>query len=548
MGGNVVGKQDVTNGRVMIFDTTLRDGEQSPGASMSLEEKVEIARRLELLGVDVIEAGFPVSSPAQFAAVQAVADAVETPVVCGLARAVPGDIEAAAEALKGASKKRIHTFIATSDIHIASKFDHERYGSTHEEKRQTILRMAVEAVRLAREFTDDVEFSAEDAGRTDHGFLCEVIRATVEAGATVINIPDTTGYCLPSEYALMFELARTRCGVSDDVVLSTHCHDDLGLAVANSLAGVKAGARQIECTINGIGERAGNASLEEVVMALRVRQSEFGVDSNINATLLTETSQLVSLYSGCTVQPNKAIVGRNAFSHEAGIHQHGVLKSRETYEIMRAEDVGQKVQTIRLGRHSGRHGFFARLEDLGVSVNGASREDLYARFVALADKKREVFDDDLVRLVHSEEETQDQTLFILEELNVNVGTTHAPEAYVAVRHKGTGFLSERKATGDGPVDALYRAIDRAVGESHRLMHYSIRSVSEGADAVGEVSVVIGSGEQSFEGDASHTDVLRASADAYVAALNRLAWHRSHEGGESVQFINEGIMSSFGSDT
>ncbi|MGA7304989.1 MAG: 2-isopropylmalate synthase [Rhodothermales bacterium] len=534
------------SGRVIIFDTTLRDGEQSPGASMSLGEKVEIAEQLERLGVDVIEAGFPISSPAQFAAVEAVAAAVSNPVICALARAVPGDVESAASALANAKKKRIHTFIATSDIHIASKFDHARYGATIEEKRKTIMRMAVEAVQLARRFTDDVEFSTEDAGRTDHGFLCEVIRAAVEAGATVVNIPDTTGYCLPYEYARMFELARTQCGVSDDVILSTHCHDDLGLAVANSLAGVKAGARQIECTINGIGERAGNASLEEVVMALRVRQSEFGLDTGINAELLTESSHLVSLYSGCVVQPNKAIVGRNAFSHEAGIHQHGVLKSRETYEIMRAEDVGQKVQSIRLGRHSGRHGFFARLKDLGISVNGKNREELYNRFVALADKKREVFDDDLVRLVNREKDAGEQTLFTLEELNVNVGSTHAPEAYVAVRHKGSGFLTERKATGDGPVDALFRAIDRAVGESHRLMNYSIRSVSEGADAVGEVSVVIAHGGKSFAGAASHTDVLQASAGAYLAALNRLAWYLSHEGLESVQFINEGIMNSFDS--
>ena len=541
-------KQDDRQGRVIIFDTTLRDGEQSPGASMSIDEKVEIAAQLERLGVDVIEAGFPISSPAQFKAVQAVAAAVTEPVICALARAIPADIESAHAALAGAKRKRIHTFIATSDIHIQSKFDHPRYGATLSEKRETILRMTVEAVRLARTHTDDVEFSAEDAGRTDNDFLCEVIRAAVDAGATVINIPDTTGYCLPDEYALMFEIARTRCDVPEAVVLSTHCHDDLGLAVANSLAGVKAGARQIECTINGIGERAGNASLEEVVMALRVRQSEFGLNTKINAQLLTETSHLVSLYSGCVVQPNKAIVGRNAFTHEAGIHQHGVLKSRETYEIMRAEDVGQNVQSIRLGRHSGRHGFFSRLADLGISVNGTNKEDLYSRFVDLADKKREVFDDDLVRLVNRDKESGDQTLLTLEEMNVNVGSTHAPEAYVAIRHKGTGFLSERKATGDGPVDALYRAIDRAIGESHRLMHYSIRSVSEGADAVGEVSVVISSVGRSFAGTASHTDVLQASAHAYVAALNRLAWHRSHEGSDSVQFINEGIMSSFGSAT
>ncbi|MEM6315823.1 MAG: 2-isopropylmalate synthase, partial [Planctomycetota bacterium] len=390
---------------VRIFDTTLRDGEQAPGASMTITEKVDIARQLAKLRVDIIEAGFPVSSPIQFEGVQRVVAALDQPddpVVCALARAVELDINHAGRSLAGGERTRIHTFIATSDIHIDAKFGHPRFGATLAEKRQTILAMTQAAVQQARTFTDDVEFSAEDAGRTDVGYLCDVIAAAVEAGATTINIPDTTGYCTPSEYARLFERAAGCIGDRRNIIFSAHCHDDLGLAVANSLSAVLAGARQLECTINGIGERAGNASLEEIVMALRVRADRFGADTRIDSTQLMQTSQMVSVACGFAVPPNKAIVGRNAFSHEAGIHQHGVLKRRDTYEIMRAEDVGQAGEQIRLGRHSGRHGLFSRLAKLGLDVAEEDRQPLYQAFLALADHKKEIVDEDLVHLVQGQ--------------------------------------------------------------------------------------------------------------------------------------------------
>ncbi|MEM0963626.1 MAG: 2-isopropylmalate synthase, partial [Bacteroidota bacterium] len=382
--------------RIVIFDTTLRDGEQSPGAAMTLEAKLRIARLLAEMGVDVIEAGFPISSPQQAEAVREIVSALgdEGPVVAALARAHEADVAAAAAALADGSNTRIHTFIATSDVHIAAKFSAPRFGSTMAERRESVLRMATEAIQHARTHTDDLEFSAEDAGRTDHAFLCDVVCAAVEAGATTINIPDTTGYCTPQSYAALFEAASGCCDLTG-VTLSTHCHDDLGLAVANTLAGVEAGARQVEVTINGLGERAGNASLEEVAMALRVRSDHYGVSHAIDTTRLNDASRLVSIVTGFPVPPNKAIVGANAFAHEAGIHQHGVLKNRDTYEIMRAEDVGADVEQIRLGRHSGRHGLFARLDRLGLTVEDDQRDAVYDRFVALADKKKEVYDADL---------------------------------------------------------------------------------------------------------------------------------------------------------
>jgi 2-isopropylmalate synthase len=532
------------NNRVFVFDTTLRDGEQAPGASMSVTDKVELAGHLAALGVDVIEAGFPVSSPAQFEAVKSIAESVDGPVICALARAVKGDIDAAAKALQASKQARIHTFIATSDVHIGAKFEDERYGRTLEEKRETIVRMAVEAVRYAREFAEDVEFSAEDAGRTDLDFLCRIIRSAVEAGATVINIPDTTGYCTPEEYAGMFRMVREACGVHDEIILSTHCHNDLGLATANTLAALAAGARQVECTINGIGELAGNAALEEIVMALRVRRDQLGLETGIQTEQLTPLSKLVSLYSGSVVQPNKAVVGRNAFSHEAGIHQDGVLKSRETYEIMRAEDVGQETEAIRLGRHSGRHGLFSRLKRLGIPLAEKDREDLYAKFVALADKKKEVYDDDLIHLVNQQMEFTEHMVYELDNWDVNVGESQSPSAVVAVRNLATGVLVKREARGDGPVHALYNAIDRAVGEAHTLANFAIRAASEGADAIGEVDVTVAYGGKTFEGRGSGTDVLKASADAYLSALNRLANYKIKEEDKSLQFVGDGIMSAF----
>jgi 2-isopropylmalate synthase len=528
--------------RVIIFDTTLRDGEQAPGAAMTVPEKVQIAHQLARLGVDVIEAGFPVSSPGQADAVRRIASEVQGPVVCGLARAVAGDIEAAAEALDGGARTRIHTFIATSDIHLAAKFGDARYGATLEEKRRTVLRMAVDAVRLARTFTDDVEFSAEDAGRTDLGFLAEIIDAAVEAGATTINIPDTTGYCVPREYGAMFEAVRERCALPDRVVLSTHCHDDLGLAVANSIAGVLAGARQVECTLNGIGERAGNASLEEIAMILQVRSDRFGLRTGIDSRQLNPTSRLVSTFSGFAVQPNKAIVGRNAFSHEAGIHQDGVLKARETYEIMRAEDVGQSVEAIRLGRHSGRHGLFSRMKRLGIHVSDADREAVYRRFERLADQKKEISDADLHHLVDAPRATGEVPHFKLDTASVAVGTHSEPEAQVRIRHLRSDRVTEGTGTGDGPIDALYRAIDHALDEHHDLVNYTIRSVTEGADALGEVAVLVDAGGPCFAGRASGTDVILASGEAYVAALNALAAFRAEE--ESVRFVGDGIMRAF----
>ncbi len=526
--------------RVIIFDTTLRDGEQAPGASMTIPEKVDIARTLARVGVDVIEAGFPVSSPVQIEGVKRVAGEIEGPTICALARAHPLDVKAAAEALGNTPKRRIHTFIATSDIHIDGKFGDDRYGLTLADKRKTILKMAVEAVQLAKTYTPDVEFSAEDAGRTDIGYLCEIVRAAVEAGATTINIPDTTGYCLPHEYAEFFRRVRQEC-IPDfpDVVLSTHCHDDLGLAVANSLAGVSAGARQVECTINGIGERAGNAALEEVVMAIRVREDLYNVHTQIDARQLTTASRLVSTYSGFPVQPNKAIVGRNAFRHEAGIHQDGVLKRKDTYEIMRPEDVGQDADGIRLGRHSGRHGLFQRLEKLGFTVPPDDRDEVYKRFLAVADQKKEVYDEDLMRIVGMMETPSPTQHYHLEDFEVWVGATRRPEAAVTLRVGKEQAPRVERATGDGPVDAIYRAIDHAIGAPFSLNSYTLRSVTEGQDALGEVTVRVTYSGKLFTGRATSTDILRASAEAYVDALNHVETHRAGD-----QFVMGAIMESF----
>ena len=527
---------------IIIFDTTLRDGEQAPGAAMTMAEKVKMAHLLARLRVDVIEAGFPISSPAQFEAVQRIADEVEGSTICALARAIEADVKAAGEALAPGRNTRIHTFIATSDIHISAKFDHPRFGGTLAEKRKSILRMTTEAVRYARTFTDNVEFSAEDAGRTDPAFLCEVVNAAVAAGATTINIPDTTGYCVPHEYAALFRTIREKCNPPEHVILSTHCHDDLGLAVANSLAAVLEGARQIECTINGIGERAGNASLEEVVMALKVRADRFDVDTQIETTLLSEASHAVSIATGFAVPPNKAIVGRNAFAHEAGIHQHGVLKSRETYEIMRAEDVGQGSESIRLGRHSGRHGLFSRLDKLGIAIADSEKDDVYQRFVKLADHKKEIYDEDLYYLINTQETPMRTPHYRLDEMHVTTGTGKAPRAEVKIYHYDTGVTHRETASGDGPVDAIYRAIDHATGSHHDLVSYGIRSVTEGADAVGEVTVLIGADGTYFRGVSRHTDVLEASAEAYIEALNQLEAFRSDE--HNVSFVGDGIMQSF----
>jgi 2-isopropylmalate synthase len=532
---------------LIIFDTTLRDGEQAPGAAMSIDDKVAIAHKLADAGVDVIEAGFPASSPAQMEAVKRIATEVNSATICALARATDSDIHAAGEALKTAVSPRIHTFIATSDIHIDAKFSDSRFGETLNEKRATIIDLARAAVELARTYTDDVEFSAEDAGRTDPEYLCQVVRAAVEAGATTVNIPDTTGYCTPDEYGELISAVRECLDDPDSVVISAHCHDDLGLAVANSLAAVKAGARQVEVAVNGIGERAGNASLEEVAMAIRVRPDRYPVGIRLRTPLLTPLSRQVSMATSFPVPPNKAIVGRNAFSHEAGIHQHGVLKRADTYEIMSAEDVGQTTDgQIRLGRHSGRHGFFSRLRFLRIDVPETDRDRLFGRFIELADRKREIYDQDIIHLVANEIESPMKPNYRLNQIRVAVDSTKEPQAEVEIRDARTDETHTVSATGDGPVDALYRAIDEAVGSAHELASYSIRSVTEGADAIGEVTVLIGFAGAFFRGSARSTDVLYASAAAYVHALNQLESFREDE--ESKQFIAAGIMDSFNGET
>ncbi len=516
--------------RIIVFDTTLRDGEQAPGASMTIPEKLHIAHQLAALGVDVIEAGFPVSSPVQFEGVQRVVEEVQGPTtIAALARAVELDIREAAKALSGGINTRIHTFIGTSDIHIEGKFADTKYGHSLAEKRKTVLQKAIEAVQYAKSFTNDVEFSAEDAGRTPVAYLQEVIAAVIEAGATTINIPDTTGFCLPSEYAELIQSCMQAANGRQDVVFSTHCHNDLGLAVANSLAGVQAGARQVECTINGIGERAGNAALEEIVMALRVRQKIFQVDSKVNSPMLMGLSKLVSTYSGFSVQPNKAIVGRNAFSHEAGIHQDGVLKRRDTYEIMRAEDVGQDTnRQISLGRHSGRHGFFSRLAALKFSVTTDLKDDLYRRFLEIADQKKHVYDEDLFLMMKTLESDGAETYVSLEHLQVHVETGKPNMATVRIYFARSQSTKEHTATGDGPIDAIYRAIDHCMEHGYKLTGYHIRALSEGQDATGEVDVEIEYQEKKFKGAARNMNTLMASALAYIDAINHVEAFRDSQ--------------------
>jgi len=502
--------------RILIFDTTLRDGEQSPGASLNVHEKLEIAHQLAKLNVDIIEAGFPVSSPAQFEAVKRIAEEVDC-IIAALARANEKDIKAAADALSAAPRKRIHTFASTSDYHILGKFGHERYGLTLEEKRKTILKMSYDSVAYAKTFTDDVEFSAEDAGRTDIGYLAEVVEAAIEAGATTINIPDTTGYTLPFEFGNKIAELRKRVKNIDNVIISVHCHNDLGLAVANSLAAIMNGARQVECTINGIGERAGNASLEEIVMTLNVRKDLLNYYTNVNTREIYNTSKMVSAFTGLLVQRNKAIVGENAFAHESGIHQDGVLKNRQTYEIMTPESVGIPENKIVLGRHSGRHGLKARLQELGYTVSDEELQKIYDAFIELADKKKEVFDDDLRMLMGDEIQKQDE-VYQLEYLHINAGTNLVPNA--VVRIKIGEKIIEETATGDGPVDAVFNSIERALSIKSELESYQVRSVTAGREAMGEVLVRIRSGNKSFTGRGISTDIIEASAKAYLNALNQ----------------------------
>jgi 2-isopropylmalate synthase len=497
--------------RVLIFDTTLRDGEQAPGCSMTLREKLRVAGALRDLRVDVIEAGFAAASPGDFEAVRAIAENIEGPLICSLARCHPGDIERAASALSPAANRRIHVFVATSEIHRKYKL---------ELAKEEIIRRAVEAVRLARESCEDVEFSPEDASRTEPAYLAEVVSAVIEAGARTINIPDTVGYTVPAEFAALFQYLREHVADIDKAVLSVHCHDDLGMAVANSLAAVEAGARQIECTINGIGERAGNCSLEEVVMALRTRAEHFGLQTGVDTRKLYPTSRLVASITGMHVPRNKAVVGENAFAHEAGIHQHGMLKHASTYEIMRPEDVGISRSNLVLGKHSGRHAFRERVEHLGFSLEDEELNRAFEAFKKLADRKKELFDSDLEAIIMNAEGVSTGP-WSIDELHISAGTGTIAAGAVQLTHTD-GRVVQEAAVGDGPVEAAFTALERATGIDLNLRNFEVRSVSVGEDAQGEVTVTVEYNGQSFRGNGISTDIVEAAARAYLEVINRVA--------------------------
>ena len=499
------------NNRLVIFDTTMRDGEQSPGASMTREDKVRIGRQLERLRVDVIEAGFAAASDGDFEAVRAVAEAVRESTICSLARAVERDIRRAGEAIRPAARGRIHTFIATSPIHMEKKL-----RMTPEQ----VIENAVAAVKLARQYTDDVEFSAEDAIRSDEDFLCRVFDAVIKAGATTLNVPDTVGYSIPALLGQRISNLIARVPDSDKVIWSTHCHNDLGMAVANSLAAVMGGARQVECTINGLGERAGNAALEEIVMAVRTRQDVFQCDTRIDATQIVPASKLVSQITGYPVQPNKAIVGANAFAHESGIHQDGVLKHRETYEIMRAEDVGWSANRLTLGKLSGRNAFKTKLQDLGIEL--ASDEALnsaFSRFKTLADKKREIFDEDLYALMSGDGQEASEERFKLVYSRIHAETGEMPLATLTLTVDGKEQRTE--SSGSGPVDATFKAIEQVAQSGTELLLYSVNSITTGTDAQGEVTVRLSKAGRVVNGQGADCDIVVASAQAYLNALNKL---------------------------
>ncbi|MCS5591638.1 MAG: 2-isopropylmalate synthase [Gammaproteobacteria bacterium] len=504
--------------KLIIFDTTLRDGEQSPGASMTKDEKIRIAKMLEKMRVDVIEAGFAIASPGDFEAVKAVAEAVKDSTVCSLARALDKDIDRAGEAIKNANSGRIHTFIATSDIHMKMKLK-----MTPDE----VVAQAIHSVKRATKYTDNIEFSPEDAGRSDLDFLCRIIEAAIAAGATTINIPDTVGYNIPHQFGETMRQLIERIPNSDKAIFSAHCHNDLGLAVSNSLSAALNGARQIECTINGLGERAGNTSLEEVVMAIRTRQDVFNFDTNINAEHILAASRLVSSITGFVVQPNKAIVGANAFAHEAGIHQDGVLKHRETYEIMRAEDVGWNANKLVLGKHSGRNAFKARLGELGVEFDSeATLNDAFTRFKDLADKKHDIFDEDLQALVT---ETQIEATEVIRLLSLKVCTETGEENTAEVSISINGEEKSASAKTSGAVDATFHAILSMVEIEPTLQLYSVTNVTQGTDALGEVNVRLEHEGKIVNGQGVDTDIITSSAKAYIHALNKVLAHveRAH---------------------
>ncbi|MBS0590665.1 MAG: 2-isopropylmalate synthase [Proteobacteria bacterium] len=498
--------------RVRIFDTTLRDGEQSPGFSMSQPQKLHMAHALAELGVDVLEAGFPQASAGDFAAVQAIARELRGPVIAGLARAQIGDIDACVRALEPAQKKRIHIFLATSPLHRQHKLNMSR---------EQVLDAGARAIRHARQYCDDIEFSAEDAIRTEPEFLIDVLSTMIEAGATTVNVPDTVGYTTPEEiFALFSRLKREVRGI-DKVILSSHCHNDLGLGVANSIAAVAAGARQVECTINGIGERAGNAALEEIVMALRTRTDKFKVETGIRTPLLLPTARLLANITGSTIPRNKAIIGENAFAHESGIHQHGMLKNRETYEIMRPEDVGVEKTQLVLGKHSGKHALRDRLRSLGYEVDDAQVEELFPRFKALADKKKEVFDSDLDALVLGQDPAA-LGPWTLEQLHVTSHLGGGASASVRLRHEDGRSVGETEGSlGDGPVHAMLRAIERATGAPLDIADFQIRSLSYGADAQGRATLTVNHAGRELIGRGVSTDIVEASAFAALEVVNRI---------------------------
>jgi len=503
--------------RIIIFDTTLRDGEQSPGASMNLEEKIQVAKQLERMNVDVIEAGFPIASEGDFEAVQAVARAMKKTSVAGLCRASKKDIDRAWEALKEAKRPRIHTFLATSDIHVKLKLQ-----KTHDQVRQ----IAVDAVRHAAGYTDSVEFSAEDAARSNVTYLCEVIEAVIEAGARTVNIPDTVGYAIPDEFGSLIATIRERVPNIDQAVISVHCHNDLGLAVANSLAAVQAGARQVECTINGIGERAGNASLEETVMALRTRPDHMNFHTDIVTEEIYRASRLVSGITGILVQQNKAIVGANAFAHEAGIHQDGMLKDRTTYEIMTPESVGIKESSLVLGKHSGRHAFRNRLDELGIELNDDELQTAFVAFKNLADKKKTVYDEDIEALI-AEEILRLPDKFKLISANFTSGTGVVPSATVEVEIDGK--LKTNAEFGDGPVDAVFKAIKKTCKSKAKLLRFTVSAITGGADAMGGVTVRIKENGYTIIGQGADSDIIVASARALINALNKLEYRKKTQG-------------------
>jgi 2-isopropylmalate synthase len=500
--------------RVVIFDTTLRDGEQCPGATMTHEEKLEVAELLDEMGVDVIEAGFPIASEGDFAAVNEIARRAKNSVICGLSRASPKDIDRCADAIKPAKRRRIHTFLSTSPVHMKYKLMKE----PHE-----VYEMVIGQVTRARSHTDDVEWSAEDGTRTEHDFLCRCVEAAIKAGATTINIPDTVGYTVPEEYLALFKMVRERVPNSDKAVFSVHCHDDLGMAVANSLAGVTGGARQIECTINGIGERAGNTALEEVVMAMQVRNDVMPFWTGIKPAMLTRASKLVSAVTSFPVQYNKAIVGRNAFAHESGIHQDGMLKNAQTYEIMTPETVGVKQTSLVMGKHSGRHAFEHKLEELGYQLADNQLQDAFVRFKALADKKKQIYDEDIEALVDEEIAHAHDRIKIIS-LTVIAGTMGPQSATLSLDIEGKHVTTQ--STGNGPVDAIFNAIRSLVPHEAKLELYQVHAVTEGTDAQAEVSVRLSESGRAYTAKGADPDTLVASAKAYLGALNKLTGKRS----------------------